>query len=383
MSETKKLTDEALREVLRGVDDPELHKDLVSLGMIKEIKIDGQKVDIQVQLTTPACPLKNEIGDDVRKAVLAEWPGLEVKVDFGSKVDSHSAGGGGKLFTRDRIEGVQNVILVGSGKGGVGKSTVAVNLAYALQKQGAKVGLADVDVYGPSLPLMVKLDEMPAEEPVEGKKVDPPKAHGLPVSSLGYMIDDDQPVIWRGPMLAGAALQLLQDIKWGSLDYLVVDLPPGTGDVQLSIAQKIDIAGAVIVSTPQDVALSDVRRSKKMFDRVNIDTLGVIENMSYFICDGCGKRHDIFATGGAEKAAGELDTNFLGALPIDVATRDGADKGKPVVLDQPDSAIAKAFMEIASKVAARIAVLASEQDGSESSDEALKAATQKPYLNIQ
>ena len=383
MTDKKTLKEDALRDVLRGVDDPELHKDLVSLNMVKEIKIDGQKVDIEIQLTTPACPLKSEIADDVRHAVLAQWPELEVKVDFGSNVSSHSAGGGGKLFTRERIENVQNIVLVGSGKGGVGKSTVAVNLAYALMKQGAKVGLADVDVYGPSLPLMVKLDEMPATEPVEGKKVDPPKAHGLPVSSLGYMIDDDQPVIWRGPMLAGAALQLLQDIKWGPLDYLIVDLPPGTGDVQLSIAQKLDIAGAVIVSTPQDVALADVRRAKKMFDRVNIDTLGVVENMSYFICDNCNKRHEIFASGGAEKAATELETKFLGALPIDVATRDGADKGKPVVLDQPDSAIAKAFMDIASQVAASIAVLAANDADAEHSDEAIKAATQKPYLNIQ
>ena len=381
MTENKSLSEDAVRDVLRGVNDPELHKDLVSLNMVKEIKIDGQKVSVEIQLTTPACPLKNEIGDDVKQAILKSWPGLQVSVDFGSKVSSHSAGGGGKLFTRERIPDVQNVILVGSGKGGVGKSTVAVNLAYALQVQGAKVGLADVDVYGPSLPLMVKLDEMPSEEPVEGKAVQPPKAHGLPVSSLGYMIDDDQPVIWRGPMLAGAALQLLQDIKWGPLDYLVVDLPPGTGDVQLSIAQKIDIAGAVIVSTPQDVALADVRRAKNMFDRVNIDTLGVIENMSYFICDGCNKRHDIFATGGAEKAASELGAPFLGTLPIDIATRDGADKGKPVVLDQPDSPIAKAFAEIASNVAARIAVLAADESNT-AEGEALKAAQKTAYLNL-
>jgi ATP-binding protein involved in chromosome partitioning len=355
VTRTPELSREAVRGVLTQVQDPELHRDLVSLGMVKDIVIQDRRVAITVELTTPACPLKNKIGDDVKKAVREVWPDVEVQVEFGARVRKSGA-----AWDRAPVGEVKNVVLVASGKGGVGKSTVAVNLAFALHRLGAAVGLCDADVYGPSLQVMVKPEQEP-EVDDKGRLVAPPRAHGVPLVSMGYLVDPDQPVIWRGPMLAGAALQLVQDVPWGPLDYLVVDLPPGTGDVQLSIAQKVRVSGAVIVSTPQDVALADVRRAKAMFDKVGIQTLGVVENMSFFVCDGCGKRHDIFDSGGAARAAGELGTPFLGALPIDPATREGADRGVPVVMGLPDSAMARAFVEIAGQLAARLAVLTAQQ----------------------
>jgi len=348
------LTVDAVRECLRQVEDPELHRDLVSLGMVKEIDVAANRVRVRIELTTPACPLKHVIGGDVRKQLQARWPEVEVSVDFASRVRASVP----PQLERSAIGEVKNVVLVASGKGGVGKSTVAVNLAYALQQLGAAVGLADTDVYGPSLHLMTGARGLLQPSP-SGKGMQPKIAHGLPLVSMGLLVDPDQPMIWRGPMLAGAALQLLTEVDWGALDYLVVDLPPGTGDVQLSIAQKIRVAGAVVVSTPQDVALADVVRAKRMFDKVGIATLGVIENMSYFICDSCNKRHEIFDSGGAERMAERLGTPFLGRLPIDVSLRVGGDQGIPVVVQHPESQIAHAFVDIAGRLAARLAVLAS------------------------
>ena len=352
------LSAEAVTDVLRGVEDPELHRDLVSLGMVKSVDIDGRRVAVEIELTTPACPLKNKIGDDVKAAVSGAWSDVEVEVSFGARVRA----GGRASPEKQRLEGVKNIILVASGKGGVGKSTVAVNLAYALKQLGAAVGLADTDVYGPSLHLMTGVDEAPRPDP-SGDRMLPARAGGLPVVSMGLLIEPGQAVIWRGPMLASAAMQLITDVSWGELDYLVVDLPPGTGDVQLSIAQKLHVAGAVVVSTPQDIALADVERAHAMFDKVGIDTIGVIENMSYFVCDGCNKRHEIFASGGARAAAERLKTTFLGALPLDITLREGGDTGRPVVQVEPDSEVASSFRDIAGKIAARLAVLAQGSGG--------------------
>jgi len=345
---------EAVTEILKGVEDPELHRDLVSLGMVKQIDINGARVAVEIELTTPACPLKNQIGDDVKAAITGAWPDAEVEVSFGARVRS---GGARQGQERERLGDVKNVVLIASGKGGVGKSTVAVNLAYALRDLGAAVGLADTDVYGPSMHLMTGVDQPPRPSP-DGPQMLPALASGLPVVSMGLLVDPGQAVIWRGPMLASAAMQLIKDVAWGPLDYLIVDLPPGTGDVQLSIAQKIQVAGAVVVSTPQDVALADVERAKAMFDKLDVETLGVIENMSYFICDGCNKRHDIFASGGAEAAAERLGTAFFGALPIDIGLRQGSDSGRPLVLEAPESEVGLRFKQIAGQVAARLAVLA-------------------------
>lgn len=360
MSAPTEITADAVREVLATVNDPELHRDLVSLGMVAQVDIDGSRIGVEVELTTPACPLKSEIGAEVTRALVERWPQADVEVRFGARVRQSGRSGKGD---KAAIEGVRNVILVASGKGGVGKSTVAVNLAYALQRSGAAVGLADTDVYGPSLHLMTHPGDLPRPSG-DGQRMQPPLAHGVPVVSMGQLVEPGQAVVWRGPMLAKAALQLLVDVDWGALDYLVVDLPPGTGDVQLSIAQKVQVAGAVVVSTPQAVALADVVRAKAMFDTVGIETLGLIENMSYFICDGCQKKHTIFSSGGGERTAAELGIPFLGGLPLDPALRQGCDDGEPLVVAQPDCATAACFMDIAGKVAARVAVLASTLGGS-------------------
>lgn len=360
------LTVDAVQEVLRQVEDPELHRDLVALGMVTSITVGEPEqgephIELLIELTTPACPLKETISSDICRALLQHWPQARVQVNFDSRILAHTPRRSGDLLT---VADVKNVVLIASGKGGVGKSSVAVNLAYALQQAGARCGLVDTDVYGPSVHLMVSLDQEPQPD---GQRIIPAMAAGLPVVSMGMLVDPEQPVIWRGPMLAGAALQLLSEVAWGALDYLLVDLPPGTGDVQLSISQKIQVAGAVVVSTPQEVALADVVRAKTMFDRVDVETLGVIENMSYFLCDGCSKRHEIFASGGVEKAAQQLQTPYLGHLPLDPELRQCCDEGTPIVLAKPRSATAQAFREIAGKVAARIAVLAATSPGRQAS----------------
>jgi ATP-binding protein involved in chromosome partitioning len=260
------------------------------------------------------------------------------------------APGGG---SESLLPSVKNPILVASGKGGVGKSTVAVNLAVALGKTGARVGLLDADIYGPSIPIMMGIEDPPTM--TDDKRIRPLRGHGIDVMSIGYLVDPDTAMIWRGPMLNGAVVQLLRDVAWGALDYLVVDLPPGTGDVQLTLAQRIPVTGAVVVTTPQAVALADVVRAKRMFDKVAIPTLGLIENMSSFVCPSCNTVHDIFARGGGEKAARELDIAFLGAIPIDPRIRAGGDTGTPTVVSHPDSTASRALMEIAGRLIERIA----------------------------
>src|SRR5512138_3245069 len=331
---------------LKKVMDPELHRDIVSLGMVKDLRVDGDAVSLKVELTTPACPLKDTIGKDVEAALRAAGA-ARVELHWGAQVRSAPGVAQAAL-----TPGVKNIVLVGAGKGGVGKSTVAVNLAVALGKLGAKVGILDADIYGPSIPILTGITQRP--QSVDGKRLDTLKAHGVSVMSIGFLIDQTQALIWRGPMVTGALLQLLRDVNWGDLDYLVLDLPPGTGDIPLTLAQNVRAAGVVLVSTPQDVALADVVRAKLMFDKVSIPVLGIVENMSSFVCPHCRAETPIFAHGGAREAAEKMGIRFLGEVPIDLAIREGGDKGVPVVAGAPESPQAQAFLTVARNVAGAV-----------------------------
>jgi len=342
-------TEESVLAALQKVQEPELGKDIVSLNMVKDLKVDGGKVSFTVQLTTPACPLKSEIENRCR-AALAGVEGIDhIEVNWGSQV----ARGATNPQMEQMAPGIKNVIAVSSGKGGVGKTTVAVNLAVALAREGASVGLMDADIYGPNVPKMMGLTGQPSSE---GGKLIPPEAYGVHVMSMGFLVADDTPLVWRGPMIHGAIQQFLRDVDWGEIDYLIVDLPPGTGDAQLSICQLMPVTGAVIVTTPQEVSLMDSRRGLAMFQKVNVPLLGIIENMSYFLCPHCDERTDIFSTGGGKLAAEKLGVDFLGAIPIDVAIREGSDRGEPLLASDPDGVQAQAITEIARQIAARIAV---------------------------
>ncbi len=330
---------------LKTVNDPELHRDLVSLGMIKDLVVEGGAVSLKVELTTPACPLKDTIAKDV-EAALRGAGATSVKITWGAQVRS-APGAQGQV-----APGVKNIILVGAGKGGVGKSTVALNLAVALAKLGASVGILDADIYGPSVPVMTGVTEKPHS--VDGRRIAPLEAHGLKIMSIGFLVDPDQALIWRGPMATGALMQLLKDVDWGELDYLVLDLPPGTGDIPLTLAQNVKAAGVVLVSTPQDVALADVVRAKLMFDKVSIPVLGLVENMSAFVCPHCQVETPIFAKGGAKEAAEKMGIRFLGEIPIDLAIRVGGDAGLPICAGAPDSVQAKAFFDVARQVAGAV-----------------------------
>ncbi len=333
-------------DALRKVMDPELHRDLVSLGMVKDLTVDGDAVRLRVELTTPACPLKDTIGRDVDAAL--KGAGFKrVEISWGAQVRAAPGAAQGQL-----TPGVKNIILVGAGKGGVGKSTVAINLAVALARLGSKVGILDADVYGPSIPILTGVTEKPTSS--DGQKLDPFDAHGLKVMSIGFLVEPDQALVWRGPMVTGALIQMLRDVSWGELDYLVLDLPPGTGDVPLTLAQNTRAAGVVLVSTPQDVALADVIRAKLMFDKVSIPVLGLVENMSSFVCPHCRTETAIFDKGGARAAAEKMGIRFLGEIPIDLAIREGGDKGVPVVAGQPESPQAQSFVAMARNVAGAV-----------------------------
>jgi ATP-binding protein involved in chromosome partitioning len=343
------LTRERVLEALRPVQDPELHRSLVDLGMIKEVTIEGASVRVQVELTTPACPLRERIREDVERAVRA-LPGVQtVEVGFSSRVRAAGTG----LPDRQPIPGVKNTIAVASGKGGVGKSTVAVNLAVALAQEGATVGLLDADVYGPSIPLMLGAEEQPG---LVDNKIIPGRAYGIAVMSVGYILNPEKALIWRGPLVSQLIRQFLSDVQWGDLDYLVIDLPPGTGDVQLTLVQTIPLSGAIIVTTPQDVALADAIKGLQMFREVKTPVLGIVENMSYFVCPHCGHVAEIFGSGGGERVANKYGVPLLGQIPIDPAVREGGDRGVPVVVGQPGSSTAQAFREAARQAAARLSV---------------------------
>src|SRR6187397_2893810 len=337
------LNEQLILDSLRQIKDPDLHKDIVTLGFIRDLKIDGGHVSFRIVLTTPACPVKAEM-ESAAKSIVSELPGVtSVAVTMDAEVPK-GRGLGEKLV----IEGVRNIVAVSSGKGGVGKSTVAVNLAVSLALNGARVGLMDADVYGPNVPIMLGATE--ARPEVDGNKLVPIEAFGVKFMSMALLQPGDKPMIVRGPILHGLVKQFLSDVKWGELDYLIVDMPPGTGDVQLSLAQLVPVQGAVVVTTPQEVSLADVRRAVKMFETVNVPVLGVIENMSYFIAPDTGNRYEIFGRGGGQKLCDEYDLNFLGEVPLGMEVREGGDTGVPVVVSSPDSPQAKAFHKVAEEV---------------------------------
>lgn len=344
---TNDLTTESVLAALGKVQEPELHQDLVTLNMIRNLEITGGKVSFTVMLTTPACPLRGQIEKESKQAVLALGAKtVEVKLDSDVPNDGRMRG----LVNMP----IRNAIAVGSGKGGVGKSTVAVNIAVALALTGARVGLLDADIYGPNIPTMMGVDRLP---PPNGKKLVPATAYGLKMISMGLLVKPGQPLIWRGPMLNSAIRQFLGDVEWGELDYLIVDLPPGTGDAALSLAQALPLSGAIIVTLPQLVSLEDASRGLQMFRTLEVPILGVIENMSYLDLPD-GTRMDIFGTGGGEQLAESTQTTFLGKIPIDPTVREGGDTGKPIVVAKPDSAAAKMLTEIAGKVAAQVSIAA-------------------------
>lgn len=349
-----KVDKELILKALKNVIDPDLKRDIVTLNMVKEIRIEEKNIFIRVNLTTPACPLKDHIKqncvDEIRKAVGNDY---SINVEMGASVISHI-----NEIKEKLLPGVKNTIAVASGKGGVGKSTVAVNLAVALAKDGASVGLIDADIYGPSIPLMLGVKEQPkmiGDDPNNVKLI-PLESYGVKLMSIGFLIDDNTPVIWRGPMASGAIKQFMSDVIWGDLDYLIFDLPPGTGDIQLTLVQTIPLTGAVIVTTPQDVALIDARKALRMFQRVNVTVLGLIENMSYFIAPDTGKRYEIFGNGGGKRAAEEMGIPFLGDIPINPLIREGGDTGKPIVVADPDCEESRKIMEIARNMAAQISI---------------------------
>jgi ATP-binding protein involved in chromosome partitioning len=343
------VTEAAVLDALKVVTDPDLHRDIVALGFIKNLKVDRAQVSFTIELTTPACPVKDQMRDQARAAVM-RVPGVGgVDVQMSARV-REAVGGDG---TRAPIPGVKNVIAVGAGKGGVGKTTVAVNLAISLVKCGGRVGLVDADIYGPNVPIMLG---MKAQLITDGQKIVPAEKFGLQVISMGFLTSDDAPIIWRGPMLHGALQQFFREVRWTDLDYLVVDMPPGTGDVALTLSQTVPVAGSIVVTTPQQVSLADSRRAVAMYKKLNIPPLGIIENMSYFACPGCGHESDIFGHGGGEQMAAELGVPFIGRIPIYQPIREGGDSGVPLTIGEPDSVASRAFMAAAELMAAQVSL---------------------------
>jgi ATP-binding protein involved in chromosome partitioning len=343
------VTESIVLDALRQINDPDLHKDIVTLGFIKDLKIDGGAVSFRIVLTTPACPVKDQM-EGAAKELVGAIPGV---TSVSVKMDAEVPKGRG-LGEKVTIEGVRNIIAVSSGKGGVGKSTVAVNIAVSLAKDGARVGLMDADVYGPNVPIMLGVND--ARPEVDVNKLVPITAHGVKIMSMAFLQPGDKPMIVRGPILHGLVKQFLSDVKWGELDYLIVDMPPGTGDVQLSLAQLVPVQGAVLVTTPQDVAVADVRRALRMFETVAVPVLGIVENMSYFVAPDTGTRYNIFGQGGGERLAEMYGVPFLGAVPIGIEVREGGDRGVPVVVSQPDSAQSAAFRHVAEEVARQVSI---------------------------
>ncbi|MBM3131126.1 MAG: Mrp/NBP35 family ATP-binding protein [Chloroflexi bacterium] len=341
------ITEQQVLNALSQVQEPELHRDLVTLKMIKDVQIQNDAVSFTIVLTTPACPLRNQIEAEARAAVV-KIGAQHVNIKFDANVP-----GDRRISSQINLP-VKATIAVASGKGGVGKTTVAVNLAIALAHSGARVGLMDADVYGPNIPIMMGINQPPE---MIGERIVPLEAYGVKLMSMGFLVPPDQAIIWRGPMLHNAVRQFLTEVEWGELDYLVIDLPPGTGDVQISLTQSVPLTGGVVVATPQDVALADVVKGITMFRRLEVPVLGVVENMSYFVCPHCNQRTDIFSHGGAQKMAEEHQVPFLAAIPFDVAIRAGGDSGKPVAALNADSPYALPFKMLAQRVAAAISVL--------------------------
>jgi ATP-binding protein involved in chromosome partitioning len=350
------LDTKSVLEALRPVQDPELQKSLVDLNMIRNVTVDNGKVSFTLVLTTPACPLREFIVEDCQTAV-KKLPGVNnVEVEVTAETPQQKS-----LPDRTSVPGIKNIIAISSGKGGVGKSSVAVNVAVALASKGAKVGLLDADIYGPNAPNMFGLNDakIAVKQDSQGEILEPAFNHGVKLVSMAFLIDPDQPVIWRGPMLNGIIRQFLYQVEWGELDYLIVDMPPGTGDAQLTMAQAVPMAGAVIVTTPQTVSLIDARRGLKMFQQLGVNLLGIVENMSYFIPpDQPDKSYDLFGSGGGERTAQELNIPLLGCVPLEIALREGGDRGIPIVISHPDSASAQALNAIAQQIAAKVSIAA-------------------------
>lgn len=341
---------EQVETILSGIEDPYIKQDLVSTKSVKDININDDPVTISIQLGYPAEGLKQALAEKI-SAALSEQGISDSNVEITSKIVSHSVQKGVQL-----LPNVKNTIAVASGKGGVGKSTTSINLALALQAEGATVGILDADIYGPSQPRMLGLQGKP--DTTDGKTVEPKVSYGVQSMSIGYLIEEDTPMIWRGPMVTGALEQLLNDTNWQDLDYLIIDLPPGTGDIQLTLCQKIPVSGAVIVTTPQDIALLDAKKALKMFEKVEVPVLGIIENMSTHICSQCGHEEHIFGSGGGDQIAKQYGVDLLGSLPLDINIREGVDNGKPTVAMEPESAVAINYREIARLTSAKLAVQA-------------------------
>ena len=343
---------EAVLNALRVVVDPDLHKDIVTLGFVKDISVQSGQVGLTIELTTPACPVKDQLREQAAAAVRA-LPGVTgVEVRMTANVRSASMPETG----RTPLPGVKNVIAVGAGKGGVGKTTVAVNLALALARCGSRVGILDGDIYGPNVPIMLGLRT--TQLGTDGQKIVPAEKYGLQVVSIGFLTSDDAPIIWRGPMLHGAIQQFFKEVAWQDLDYLIVDMPPGTGDVALSLSQTVPVVGAIVVTTPQQVSLADTRRAIRMYQKLNIPTLGLVENMSYYTCPNCHHEADIFGHGGGEQLATSMEVPFLGRLPIYQPIREGSDSGVPLVVAEPESVAARSFLMVAERTAAQVSIAA-------------------------
>jgi len=342
------VSQQQVEEAIAKYVDPYLEKDLKSANAVKGIEINGAEVAIKIVLGFPAKGHYAKIAEELTKLVGALDGVDSVKVDVSHEIVAHSV-----QSSLKPLEGIKNIIAVASGKGGVGKSTTAVNLALALSKEGANVGILDADIYGPSIPRMLGITDKP--DSADGKTLDPMMGHGLQAMSIGFMIDEETPMIWRGPMVTQALEQLLVDTQWKDLDYLVIDLPPGTGDVQLTLAQKVPVTGAVIVTTPQDIALLDARKGLKMFEKVEVPVLGIVENMSMHICSECGHAEPIFGQGGGERMSKDYNVDFLGALPLDMAIRTSGDEGTPSVAVDPEGTIALIYRDIARRTAAKLA----------------------------
>jgi ATP-binding protein involved in chromosome partitioning len=342
-------TEADVLEALRTIQDPDLRRDIVSLKFVKNVAIDGGRVAFTIELTTPACPVKDQMRDQARAAV-ARLPGVTaVDVQMTAQVRQAVTAD----LSKAPVEGVRNIIAVGAGKGGVGKTTVAVNLAIALSQSGSRVAMIDGDVYGPNVPIMLGIQ---TQLTTDGRRIVPAEQYGLQVVSMGFLTQDDAPVIWRGPMLHGIIQQFFREVAWKDVDYLIVDMPPGTGDVALSLSQSVPVAGSVVVTTPQTVSLADTRRAVRMYQKLNVPTLGVVENMSYFVCPTCGTESDIFGKGGGETMAEEMGIPFLGRIPIYQPIRIGGDTGVPIIVGEPSSPPAQAFRAAAQRLAAQISI---------------------------
>lgn len=340
-----KFNKDDIKKALGTVIEPELHKDLITLDMVKDIEIKNDEVSFTIMLTTPACPLKHQMENDCKSAIEKMVEGVKnIEVAFDSNVRADSR-------IKKKLDlNIKNIIAVSSGKGGVGKSTVSVNIAVSLAKEGARVGLLDADIYGPNIPIMMGLNKLPKASET---KLNPGNAHGVEIMSMGYLIPEGEAVVWRGPMIHNAILQLFTEVAWGDLDYMIVDLPPGTGDAQMSLAQNVPLTGGVIVTTPQEVALSDAKRGISAFNKLDVPVIGIIENMS----------GEIFGSGGGEKAASDLNLDFLGRIPLDAKIRTGSDTGEPIVISEPDSETALNFRSIAKVLAGKISVIQQQKAG--------------------